>query len=91
MPSVEILDDKENNKSSESFFETIEKLIEPKNAISLKQQDLKSESELLRKDLKNHETEFMSEQCKKNEQELLRKSDNIPVSQESPDTSAKTT
>ncbi len=85
MPSVEILDDKENNKSSESFFEAIEKLIEPKTTIPPKQQDLKSGSELLRKDLKNPETEGMSEQYKKNEQELLRKPDNIPVSQQPPD------
>ncbi|MCL5117290.1 MAG: hypothetical protein M1124_00475 [Candidatus Marsarchaeota archaeon] len=74
MPSFEILDDKENSKSSESFFESIDKLIEPKITTVSKQQDSKPESELLRENLRNHEIEGLTDQYKKSEQELLRKS-----------------
>ncbi len=84
MPSFEILDDKENSKSSESFFESIDKLIEPKITTVSKQQDSKPESELLRENLRNHEIEGLTDQYKKSEQELLRKSECIPVPQQVP-------
>ncbi|MCL4380733.1 MAG: hypothetical protein M1331_03720 [Candidatus Marsarchaeota archaeon] len=81
MASIEILDDKENSRPSESFFGNIEKLTRPK-ATASKQQECKPEPELLRENLRNHEIEGLTEQYKKSEQELLRKSGSTKVPQQ---------